>query len=181
MVILGFLAIFLGIPLGRYSRKIAGVFYTKQKELSNARRMVRLNPNPQKGIDKIRKGMNQLRNRAVSQKDLPQIIQQLVRKSSELDIEIVSIKPKENIKVRGRELPQGVSKAYIEMIIKCPYDVLGNYLKAISRLPIIFTIESIYIEKIEQIAQKPEIKRKAKKQNYIFATLILSTYAIWKI
>ena len=183
IVILMLLVIFLGGPLSRYSKSLRKEFDNKQKELERDRELIRKVPNPQKEINEIRKGMNELHKRAVSRKELPRIIQQLVKKSSELNIEIVSIKPIENVKETNTKLPQGVSKAYIEMIIKCPYQTLGAYLKALNSLPIIFTIEGIFIEKIEEIegaSSAGKSKRKNKNQD-IFTTLVLSTYTIWQV
>ena len=182
IVILMLLVIFLGGPLSKYSKSLKKEFDVKQKELKRDRELMRKVPNPQKEINKIREGMNELHKRAVSRKELPRIIQQLVKKSSELNIEIVSIKPIENVKETNTKLPQGVSKAYIKMIIKCPYQTLGDYLKALNSLPIIFTIEGIFIEKIEEIdSSSPNSKSKKKKSQDIFTTLILSTYTIWQV
>ncbi len=171
--------IFVGGRLSRYSNRLKEELNNKQRELEEDRRLVQLIPNPQKEIDKIRKGMDELQNRAVTKKELPKIIQQLINKSSELDIEIVSIKPRDDIEIEEEKLPQGVSKAYIEMIIKCPYQTLGEYLKELNELPIIFTIESMYIEKIEEL--ESIINKKKKKEEDIFTTLVLSTYTIWRV
>jgi len=168
------------MPLSKYSKSLKKEFNNKQKRLERDRELIRKIPNPQKEIDKIRKGMNELHKRAVSKRELPRIIQQLVKKSSELNIEIVSIKPIENIKETNTKLPQGVSKAYVEMVIKCPYQTLGTYLKDLNSLPIIFTIEGIFIKKIEEIGGSSSSDKKKKRQD-IFATLILSTYTIWQV
>ena len=183
VIILISIVFFVGRPLAKYARRLQHKLNDKQQELAKERNLIQLIPNPQKEIEKIRKGMNELQKRAATKKELPKIIQQLINKSSELGIEIVSIKPRSDIKTGGEKLPQGVSKAYIEMIIKCPYYVLGEYLKALNKLPIMFTIESVYMEKIENIGSSSEgssgrKKGKKKKQN-IFVTLILSTYTIW--
>lgn len=150
----------------------------KTKELDEAQELIRTIPNPQKEIEKIRAGMEELEDRSVSKKELPRIIQQLINKSSQLQIEIISIRPREDIKTQDKDLPRGVSKAYIEMIIKCPYNVLGDYLKALTELQIIFTIESIRVEKIEEAEETYKAKPEEKD---LFATLILGTYTIWKI
>ncbi|MCM8823821.1 MAG: type 4a pilus biogenesis protein PilO [Candidatus Omnitrophica bacterium] len=140
--------------------------------------MVRTIPNPPQEIEKIRKALDELNDKAVSQQELPRIIQQLISKSSELKIEIISIKPRDDIRRNDEFLPKGVSKAYVEMIVKCPYRVLGEYLKALSDLPIIFTIESMRIERAKTEKDKIDTKEEA---NPLIATLILSTYTIWQI
>ncbi len=167
--------------MSRWSKSLKEEFDSKQKVLEGNRNLIREIPNPRKAMDKIRKAMDELHKRAVSKKELPRIIQQLIKKSSELNIEIVSIKPIKNVKESGEKLPQGVSKAYIEMVIRCPYRTLGEYLKALNSLPIIFTIESIYIEKIQEIGSGHLTKKRKKKAQNIFATLIISTYTIWQV
>jgi len=184
ILILVAIVFFVGRPLVRYSKQLKQELENKQKELEKDRQLIQAVPNPQREIEKIRKGMDELQSRAATKKELPKIIQQLINKSSELGIEIVSIKPREDIEAEKEKLPQGVSKAYIEMIIKCPYRILGEYLKQLNELPIIFTIEGMYIEKIEEIESPSgdnSARKKKKKEQDVFTTLILSTYTIWPV
>ncbi len=180
VVIILLIVIFVGGPLNRKVAQAKAELEKKQKELVQIQQMIRAVPNPQEEINKIKKSIEELKHKSVSRQELPRIVRQLVDKSKELGIEIVSIRPREDIRGKDRNLPEGVGKAYIEMVIKCPYKKLGEYLKELKDLPIIFTIESMAIEKIEELTQDRKGSRK-KHDNDLYTTLILSTYTIWKI
>ena len=123
--------------------------------------------------------MEELDDRSVSDKELPRIIQQLINKSSELDIEIISIKPREDIKADAAgQLPRGVTKAYIEMILRCPYNVLGDYLGSLRDIPMILTVEDLYVEKMPE---EEDVDGQSQGEGKdIFSTLIISTYTVLK-
>ena len=153
-----------------------------QKKLSEIETLVRNNPNPKKKIEEIKAKMEDFKRKAVSEKELPRIIQQLTKKSSELDIEIISIKPIDKPPFKTRELPQGVSKAYIEVVLKAPYKVLSEYIKALGEMPIVFTIESLVFEKFEGMErEKPLGEETTETSRKILATLLISSYSVWKL
>ncbi|OQX80845.1 MAG: hypothetical protein B6D56_04000 [Candidatus Omnitrophica bacterium 4484_70.1] len=146
-----------------------------QEELAKKEKMIRKVPHPRKKIEEIREKMEDLRKKSVSHRELPRIIQQLTKKSSELGIEIISIKPIEEVSFEEKKLPTGVSKAYIEVVFKASYKETGAYLKALEELPIIFTIEKLSIEK----PSSEEILK--EEENKLIVTLLISSYTIWKI
>ena len=178
LMIIVVIVLFVGGPLNKYSTKLKTDLDVKRQELNDARNLVRLIPNPRKEIDNIKESMNELHDKSVSREELPRIIQQLINKSSELEIEIISIKPREDLKTVNGNLPQGVGKAYIEMIVRCPYAVLGDYLKGLDDLAIIFTLEDVRVERVGDMDVGSRIREGGEDD--ILATLILSTYTIWK-
>ena len=65
------------------------------------------------------------------------------------------------------------------MVIKASYKTLGEYLKAIDALPIIFTIEEISIERTEETEE--EVSKKKEEPKKVIARLLISNYTVWKI
>jgi len=161
---------FITVPLKKIEKKLKDA----QSDLAKMEKMIREVPNPKKNIEEIQEKMEELKKKAASRRELPRIIQQLTKKSSELGIEIISIRPLEETSMEGRNLPAGVSKAYVEVILKASYKKIGEYLKAIRGLPIILTLESLSIT-------KPAEEEIGKEENTLIATLVISSYTVWKI
>ncbi|RLI53313.1 MAG: hypothetical protein DRO87_11830 [Candidatus Thorarchaeota archaeon] len=161
---------FIILPL----KKVEEELKSAQFELAKMEKMIREVPNPEKNIEEIQKKIEKLKEKAASRRELPRIIQQLTKKSSELGIEIISIRPLEETTMEGKNLPAGVSKAYVEVILKASYKKIGEYLKAIRELPIILTLESLSIT-------KPAEEEIGKGENTLIATLVISSYTVWKI
>jgi len=160
---------FVILPLRKIEKKLKDA----QAELAKMEKMIREIPNPKKNIEEIQKKMEELKEKAASRRELPRIIQQLTKKSSELEIEIISIRPLEET-FKEENLPAGVSKAYIEVVLKASYKKIGEYLKAIKELPIILTLESLFIT-------KPMEEEIGKGENTLIATLVVSSYTVWEI
>jgi len=161
---------FITVPLKKIEKKLKDA----QSDLAKMEKMIREVPNPKKNIEEIQEKMEELKKKAASRRELPRIIQQLTKKSSELGIEIISIRPLEEISMEGKNLPAGVSKAYVEVVLKASYKKIGEYLKAIKELPIILTLESLSIA-------KPVEEEIGKGENTLIATLVISSYTVWKI
>lgn len=145
--------------------------------------LIKANPNPKKSMEEIQQAAEQLKAKAVSENELPKIIQQLTKKTSELGIDIISIKPTKNINFKDESLPQGVSKAYIEVVLKSSYYTIGDYLKVLRELPIIFTVESLSLEKAKDMLDETEGNKKKKEYDggKVIANLLISSYTIWKL
>ena len=161
---------FIILPLKKVEEKLKDA----QSELAKMEKMIREVPNPEKSIEEIQKKIKELKEKAASRRELPRIIQQLTKKSSELGIEIISIRPLEETAIKEKNLPAGVSKAYVEVILKASYKKIGEYLKAIKDLPVILTLESLSIT-------KPAEEEMGKGENTLIATLVISSYTVWKI
>lgn len=152
-----------------------------QGELKKKEELIKQYPNPGKKIEEIKTEMEELKKKSVSEQELPKVIQQLTKKSSELKIEIISIRPIKEIQFKERPVPSGVSKAYIEIVLKVPYKTLGEYIKTLDELPVIFTIESIDLERFEELEEAADSKKAEEIEGKVIATLLVSSYTIWEI
>ncbi len=188
ITILVLLYIFIGGPLIRNERKIKADFKVRQDKLLDSQTLIKSLPNPQKAIEDMEKKVEEFKGMGVSRKQMPKIIQLLGRSTSEHNINVISIKPREDIIAEVENLPAGVTKVYIEMVMSSPYRVMGEYIKSLGELPVSFVIESVSIERKnegimspvpEKKGQQPE--RAEEKSEDLLITLLLSTYMIWEI
>lgn len=151
-----------------------------QGKLEETEKLVKDYPNPEKSIEEIKAKMNELKNKSISEKELPRVIQQLTKKSSELGIDIITIKPTKDLPFTDTNMPSGISKAYIEIVIKTPYKNLGTYLKALDDLPTVYTIERIIIKKAAE-TEEDVTKKKKEEEGQVVANMIISSYTILQI
>ena len=151
-----------------------------QQKLKDSQNLVNKFPNPKSKIEEIKGQMEELKKKSVSEKELPRIIQQLTKKSSELKIEIISIKPIKKVPFKEINLPHGVSKAYIEVVLKTNYITLGEYFKSLQELPIIFTIESVALERSDYFEEE-DFDPEQEVTGQVVTTLLISSYTIWQI
>lgn len=138
------------------------------KEIEDIEAMVKRVPDPKKGIQEIKERLQKLKEKATDREQVPRIMQQLFQKTAELNIQIVSINPREDIKGTLGNLPDWVNKVYIEIKIRCPYRALVNYIDALNKLPLLFTLEDLSIVKT---------KAEGVSEN-LDVTLLLSAYVM---
>lgn len=144
-----------------------------QDELDKKQQLIRSVPHPQEELKKINNRIEDLRKKTVSPKELPRIIQYLAKKSSELKMQIISIKPIEELPFEEQSLPSGIKKVYIEIVAKAPFKTIAEYVYKLKELPVIFTLESILFTKPE--TEVEEGKKKTDKN--IIASMIVSSYS----
>jgi len=178
-LILVLLYIFIGRPISRYSENLKTKLISQSQKIKEFEDLIRAYPNPEKEIENIEKKIQELKDKAASREQIPRIIQQLAKKTSELNINVISIKPVEEIKNSSEKLIQGVSKVYIEVVMLVPYQVVGDYLKALTELPIILTVEGISIEKKSEASTTGSTA--PSKTNELLVTLLLSAYMVFEI
>jgi Tfp pilus assembly protein PilO len=170
-------------PLAKAHQRLSEV----QKRLEDTQKLVHDYPDARTRTKEILTRMDALKEKSVSSKELPRIIQQLTKKTSELKIDIISIKPIEKPDFAEAGLPQGVSKAYIEVVVRAPYKVIGNYFKALKEMPILFTIEGVTLERSsgpESERDKENKKESAKDAGYageVIASMLISSYTVWRL
>jgi len=160
------------------------VFKARQVKLQESQELIRILPNPQKAIEETETKVREFENMGLSKKQLPRLIQLLGQSANERNINVVSIRPREDIKSGMENLPAGVTKFYIEIVLNCTYRVLGDYIKSLSELPASFTVESLSVIKREGVLSPGESKapvKNAEGQPELQAALILSTYMIWEL
>jgi Tfp pilus assembly protein PilO len=175
-LVLGGLYVFLGRRLLSYSNELRNRLVEQSKEIEETKNLIKAIPNPDKEIANVEEKIRELRDKAVTKEQVPRIIQQLTRRSSELNINIVSIKPLTAPEESGDKLIQAVNKVYIEVVMSCPYPTMGDYLKALTELPILFTVESIVIENKEDVPTSA-----SKKAPEVLVNLLLSTYMVLEL
>ena len=168
----------LGRKLLEHSDSLKDKLTIQAKEINETRDLVKAIPNPEKEIASVEDKIRELRDKAVTKEQVPRIIQQLTRKSSDLSINIISIKPLAQTEDTSG-LAQAVNKVYIEVVMSCPYSAMGDYLKALTELPILFTVESINIQKREE---EPGSRSTAStRSSEVVVNLLLSTYMVLEI
>ena len=138
------------------------------KEVEVIEEMVGRVPDPKKGIQVIQERLQKLKEKATDKEQIPRIMQQLFQKTAELNIEVTSINPRNDIKATSANLPEGVSKVFFEIKIRCSYKSLVNYIDALNKLSLLFTIEDLSVvkSKVEGVSENLDV------------TLLLSTYVM---
>jgi len=177
----------LGRPVFKYSDNLKAEFISAQEKLSESERLIRTFPNPQKEMGELEKKAQELRNMGASTKQLPRLIQSLAMPANNLNINVSSIRPRDDLKAENENLPAGVTKIYVEVVMSCSYQTLAEYIKAVNELPTNFIIERLAIEKKEEDAGELDAETKKtpeknqEKPIELSANLLLSTYMIWEI
>ena len=193
------LYVFLGRPVLRFSEKLKAEFKKSQDKLKESEQLIRSFPNPQKEIADLENKAQELRDMGASTRQLPRIIQLLAIPANKLNINVTSIRPREDIAGSNEALPTGVTKVYIELSMNCPYQAFAEYAKAISELPTSFIVERLSVEKrtseegsaetnrpegrgLASNSQSQKTSDKAgEKPEELSITLLLSTYLILEI
>ncbi len=185
IIVLILLFLLLGRPILRYAQRMKSEFKLKQAKLEESDALIRNFPNPQKAMEDIEKKTQELRDMGVTRKQIPRIIQLLGNSINKLNINVISVRPRDDIKRGDENLPAGVSRVYIEIAMSCPYQLIGEYIKSLSELPVAFFVENLLIEKKEEGFVVPAAKgipEKTKDEpEELVATLLLSTYMIWEL
>ncbi|MCM8800675.1 MAG: hypothetical protein NC912_01460 [Candidatus Omnitrophica bacterium] len=180
------LYIFLGRPAIQYERRLRQELKAKQDKIKESEMLIRNFPDPQKALEEIQKKSEELKELGISRKQLPRAVQLLGQIANRLNIKkIISIRPREDIKDENESLPLGVTKTYIEVIVSCPYRLVGEFIKSIAESPLAFKIETLILEPTSIEPQSPGSEKIGKKSESsakeILATMLLSTYMIWEL
>lgn len=175
----------LGRPVINYSNKLKYEFNAKQAKLKESESLVRSLPNPAKAIEDIETKVQEFKDIGVGRRQLPRLIQMLAGLTSKSNINVVSIRPRDDIQVGNESLPTGISKVYVEMILSCNYRTFGEYIKSLNEIPASFSIESITINKREDAVETAESKKPLEKAEgkpvNLMINLLLSTYMVWEL
>jgi len=172
VVTLVLLQVFFGRPVLLQARKFKLEYKAKEAKLRECEALIKSVPDPQREIQEIESKVEEFKKKGISIKESLRIIQTLGQSASGYNIEVISIKAREDLKKVDESLPPGVTKVYMEMILKAPYKVLGEYIKSLGELPMGFLLESLSVEK------KATEKNRGKGEE-LLATLLLSTYSVW--
>ncbi len=171
--------ILVGRPILKYFDGLKAEFGQKQAKLQESQELVRSLPNPQKAIVEIKIKLQEFQDLVVSKKQVPRLMQLLGQTASERNITVVSLRPREDIKNENSELPAGINKIYLEIVVICSYQTLAEYIKSVSELPPAFNVESLTIEKESETLALLETKSSSKNPDaasgFLKAVLVLST------
>ena len=89
-----------------------------------------------------------------------------MKSATELNITVVTIRPRDDVKTGSAELPPGVTKVYMELVLDCDYKSLAGFLNSLSSLPFVFVVDSLAMTKKENASG-------------LEATLLVSTFMVW--
>jgi len=165
----------LGTYLTNRVKRDEKLLADKKQELKSMREVISQVPNPEAEMLKLTQKQEELNEKSVSKKEITKIIKQLVSKSSGFEMEIISIRPREELLSKDKNLPVGINKAYIDMAVKSTYETIGNYLKALSELDMILTIEALRVRKAD--GKKGQLGVSEAKVDDVLSTLLVSTYS----
>lgn len=184
-LILTALYFFPGRLIFKYRDRLKAEFQSSQEQLQTSHELVRSFTNPQKAIEDIEQKSRELKEMGATTRQLPRIVQSLAQPASRLGVNVASIRPREDIKTNEDNLPPGISKTYIELVMTCPYKIFAEYLKAVSELPTTFIVERLSMEKTKEGAAPYEGDKAADKPKgapqELVVTLTVSTYLVWEI
>jgi len=147
MVLVFLLALFLdvlhlswGRSLFEATKKLKSDFTARQNELQKQEELIRAVPDPFKAIEDIEKKAEEFKDIEVSKRQVPRLIHMLGRSASERSLNIISIRPRDDIKNTNETLPAGVAKVYVELVMSSSYQLLGEYLADLNKLSVSFII-----------------------------------------
>lgn len=174
-----------GKTLFKYLERLKSELESSQNTLQEARTLVKAFSNPQKALEDMEKKARELKEMGATSRQLPRLIQSLALAATKLNINIISIRPREDIRPGDENLPAGVSKVFIELTLGCPYKLFAEYTKAVSILPVTFIIEQMSMEKKDEsaasLAEKKSPEKSAQIPEELLVTLLLSTYMVWEL
>jgi Tfp pilus assembly protein PilO len=173
----------LGMPTIRYINKIKAELKSKQAKLLESQELIRSLPNPQKAMEEMEQKVKEFKEMGISKKQLPRLIQLLGKAAADLNINVTSIRPRDDIKSPGANLPEGVTKVHMEVILNCSYQMLADYIKAVGALPVAFSLESLSVTKKEEnnLSDSKTTGKSASLSTELQATLLLSTFMVWEL
>lgn len=171
--------IFVGRPVLKYSDSLKAEFGKKQVKLAESQELVRSLPNPVKAIEEIKVKLQEVQELGMSKKQVPRLMQLIGQAASDRNINVVSLRPREDVKNEDSELPVGINRIYLEIVLNCNYQVLAEYIKSVNELATAFKVESLTVEKESETLSPTEAKSGSKNpaaaSGLLKAVLVLST------
>ena len=99
--------------------------------------------------------LNRLSERTLKGEEIRTFLRHLARESDSLQIKVISLNPQEE----KLPLPEGKKEVSgsqyrrinIQMVLHSTYTKLGTYLKGIEELPFLISVDSLHVEKNEEV------------------------------
>src|SRR3989338_147589 len=171
--------------LFKYLERLKSEFKSSQDTLREAQVLVKSFSNPQKALEDMEKKVRELKEMGTTSRQLPRLIQSLALTAPKLNINIISIPPRDDIRPGDENMPAGVSKVFIELTLGCAYKLFAEYTKAVNELPVTFIVEQMSMEKKDEatasLSDKKSSEKYAQIPEELLITLLLSTYMVWEI
>lgn len=161
-------------PMVKAKKRLGDV----QKSLKDIEALVKENPDPKKKIEDIKSQLEDLDKKSVTEKDMAKGMKILTKKSAEMNVDIVAIKPlkEKELPFKDINVPAGVVKTYMEVSCKATYKDMAEYIKAIKSMPVTFTIEGITIDKISE--EEDSSKKKKEEGGKVMGVMLISSYSL---
>jgi Tfp pilus assembly protein PilO len=176
--------LFIGRLSFRYAERLKAEFEAKQARLQESQELIRSLPDPQRAIDDIEKKIREFNELGVTNKQMPRLIQLLGQAVGERNLNVISIRSREDIKSTDENLPAGVAKIYIEIVLLGSYREISEYVKSLSELPVSFNVEALSFEKKTTDTSEKQTRagvKELEQKIQLQATLLLSTYMVWEL
>jgi len=131
-----------------------------QNKLGKARKAVTTLPAIYQETEEAKSSFSSLNKKLPDTVNIPEIVDQLSRELNKLDVKLISLTPDIKEKTDGGK----IGRIDIEIVACFTYLALTNYLESVSKLPLLFKVQDLKIEKDEKIAP------------YLMVRLIMSSY-----
>lgn len=163
----------IGRSVLKFSRKAEAEFRTRQAKLQEAQELVRSQPNPSRAEQELDRRAAELREISYNKRQLPKMIQVMARAALDGGLEVISIRPREDVKSAG-PVPPGMNKVFIELVLYCEYRNLARYLESLSSLQYAFSVESL------SVVRRAKSGESGINTRPLEASLLTSTYLVWE-
>ncbi len=131
------------------------------KDIDKAEGRIKSIPDIKRESALLREKLILLERQVPDEGKIPYVIQELARKTQDLDINVISINPwsikKGKLKGKKETVSSAIEKVYIEINIQCSYQVIARYIKALGNLPILLTVEDVTIQSNKELSPDLEV------------------------
>jgi len=173
VLFLALLYFFIGKGILADARRGESEFRAGQAKLQESQDLVRSLPNAAKAAEEIQKQDAELKGMVFNKKQLPKIIQALGRMAVENKLDVVTVRPREDLK--DPDLSPGVAKVYVELVLYCEYRNLAEFIRKMDVPPYPFSTESLSLMKRVKIPGES-----TGSAGPLEADLVVSTVLMWE-
>lgn len=173
VLFLALLYFLMGKGILASAKKGENEFRAGQAKLQEAQELVRSLPNAAKAAEEIQKQDAELKELMFNKKQMPRIIQALARIAVDNGLDVVTIRPREDLK--DPDLSPGVAKIYVELVLYCEYRSLAEFIQKMNVPPYPFSTESLSLMKRVKIPGES-----SGSAGPLEADLVVSTVLMWE-
>ena len=144
VIVIGLLSVYMGLQAVTSLQKEKTRVHALSEELKEIQTLIEKCPDAQDKIIKAKSAAREFEKKICSERELPRVIQQLASSAQNLNIEIVSIRPLKG-NVLKEDMPQGINKNYVEVVVKGSFKTLQDYLASLDKTSMILTVDAFNI------------------------------------